>query len=117
VSVFHALNEVTAVQAFVAKNMPIQNGSASWVNRDVRYGLAVQRPLSTYDNDPLRNVYLSVGALGQSRLDGPARPVVEMLPGLHYKAGENWWISGAMAMPVGSLGTSQSWQVTCSVQF
>src|SRR5262249_36835749 len=114
------LDDVTAVQAFVGKNMPIQNSSVQSVTRDVQYGMALHRPLSTRDDDPLRFLYLSVGALGQYRPDKDSRtPVVmEVLPGLHYKVADNWWISGGISVPVGSTRPeSQLWQVTCSVQF
>jgi hypothetical protein len=44
----------------------------------------------------------------------------EMLPGLHYKVADNWWISGALVLPVAGaapVATGQQWQVTCQVQF
>ena len=45
-------------------------------------------------------------------LDGSTRE-------LHYKAGESWWISGGLSVPVGSgrPEAGQLWQVTCSLQF
>src|SRR5262249_29933093 len=119
-SFFHALDESTALQAFVGKNVPIQNTAAQTVKRDLQYGMAVQRPLSTRNDDPLRCLYLSVGALGQYSPDNPARSmVVEVLPGLHYRAGENWWISTGLSVPLSGQRpeTGQLWQVTCSVQF
>jgi hypothetical protein len=120
-SVFHALDDVTAVQAFVGKNVPIQNSAAQTVRRDVQYGMAVQRPVSTRNDDPLRFLYLSVGALGLLRTEKEARTsaVLEVLPGLHYKVAENWWISGGLSVPVGAPRTEagQLWQVTCSLQF
>jgi hypothetical protein len=119
-SLFHALDDFTAVQAFVGKNVPIQNSSAQSVTRDFQYGMAVQRPVSTQIDDPFRYLYLSVGALGQYRADRDGRPpvVMEVLPGLHYKVADNWWISGGVSVPVGQARPElQQWQVTCSVQF
>ncbi len=120
-SVFHALDDATAVQAFVGKHMPIQNSNTQAIRRDLQCGLALQRPLSREDNDPLRHLYLSVGVLGLYRIDSDARNQVvwEMLPGLHYKVTDNWWISTGMSVPVGPtrIEPGQQWQVTCSLQF
>jgi hypothetical protein len=125
-SIFHMLNdEATAVQVFVGKHMPLMNSGPQSINRDLQYGLALQRPVTTDVNDPFRCVYLSVGALGLMKLNDTTntrQPVQwEVLPGLHYKAGENWWISGALVLPVGTqtnaASTLQQWQVTCSFQF
>lgn len=120
-SVFHALDEVTGMQAFVGKHVPIQNSAGATVRRDVQYGMALHRPVATGLNDPLRNLFLSFGALGLYRIEKETRAPVslEVVPGLHYRAGENWWISGGMSLPVGGARTdgSQLWQVTCSVQF
>lgn len=119
-SFFHDLDGATALQAFVGKNLPVQNSAAQAVRREVQYGMAVHRPLSTRSDDPLSCVYLSLGALGQYGLDSNSRPVMlEVLPGLHYKAGESWWISGGISVPVGSTrpDAAQLWQVTCSLQF
>jgi hypothetical protein len=117
-SLYHALDDVTGLQAYVGKHLPIQNSSAQNVSRELQYGMAVHRPLSTGD-DPLRFLYVSVGALGQYRLTGDSHaPSLEVLPGLHYKVTDNWWISGGVSVPVGPTATErQQWQVTCSMQF
>jgi hypothetical protein len=120
-SLFHALDEGTAIQAYVGKNMPIENSATQLVRRDLQYGLAVQRPLSMDENDFLRNVYVSVGALGLYRINGDARSgaLWEMLPGLHYKVADNWWISTGVSLPFNATGQpgGQHWQVTCSLRF
>jgi hypothetical protein len=121
-SIFHALDDATAVQAFVGKNLPIQNSNTQSIRRDLRYGLAVQRPLSLETNDPLRNLYLSVGVLGLARIDSDSRnPFTwEMLPGLHYKMADNWWISTGVGVPFSTasrLEPGQHWRLTCSLQF
>jgi hypothetical protein len=121
-SVFHALDDATAVQAFVGKHLLIQNSGSQQIHRDLNYGVAVQRPISTKDDDPLRYLFVSVGALGKYRLEGnDARSAViwQVLPGLHYKMSENWWISTGVSVPFGTARTDlgQHWQVTCSLQF
>jgi hypothetical protein len=126
VSLFHMLgDDATAVQLFVGKHMPLMNSGPQSINRDLQYGLALQRPVTTDANDPFRCVYLSVGALGLMKLNDTTTtrtPVQwEVLPGLHYKMGDSWWISGALVLPVGNTNTAsstlQQWQVTCSFQF
>ena len=119
-SVFHAVDDALAVQAFVGKHMLLQNSSTQTVRRDFHYGLALQRPLSRNDDDLLRNCYVSVGAMGVYRFAGEARtPVWEVLPGLHYRMADNWWISTGMNVPFGTARSEmgQHWQVTCSLQF
>jgi hypothetical protein len=124
-SLFHTLEDETSVQAFVGRHMPVMNTAVqSNLNRDLQYGVALQRPLATESNDPLRFVYLSVGALGQVRLgdsSNSSKPVVwEVLPGVHYKVADNWWISGAVALPVNAQTSNvngQQWQVFCYLQF
>jgi hypothetical protein len=123
-SIFHTLEEGTALQLYVGKHMPIQNSGTQLISRDLQYGVALQRPISIRDDDLLHNLYVSVGALGQYSLrqDAAARnPVVwGVLPGLTYKMADNWWISGGVNLPMTPNGKSdqgQQWQVTCSLQF
>ena len=41
-----------------------------------------------------------------------------VVPGLHYRAGEKCWLSGGYLMPVGQSGADpRRWQITCSWQF
>jgi hypothetical protein len=123
-SLFHTLDDnTTALQAYVGKHLPLMNSGPQLINRDLQCGLALQRPLTPETSDPFGKLYLSVGALGQVRTTDSStlqKPVtVEMLPGLHYKMAENWWISGAVVLPVSTRtdSSSQRLQVTCSIQF
>lgn len=122
-SFYHALDEGTAIQAFVGKNLPLMNRSAQSVRRELQYGVAVQQPLGD-PRDLFSGVYLSLGALGTMRresdgAEGRLTPVWEVLPGLHYQMADNWWVSTALVLPVGPVRTEthQHWQVTCSLQF
>jgi hypothetical protein len=122
-SVYHALDDALALQAYVGKHLLIQNGNSQPINRDFQYGMALQRPITTRNDDLFRHLYLSVGALGMYRFDAPtaARPPVlwEVLPGLHYKLADNWWISTGVSLPLGAARSDfgQHWQLTCSWQF
>jgi hypothetical protein len=123
-SLYHALDDDTAVQGYVGKNLLVQPGGAIPIEQKLRYGMAVQHSLSSVGPEPFRNVYLSVGALGQLRIDsststGP--PVAwEVLPGLHWKVADGCWLSGGLMVPVGpnraEFGNG-NWQFTCQFQF
>ena len=68
-SVFHELDEGLGLQAFVSKHMPLINSGVTSVRRDFRYGVAIHRSITNNPADPLSNLFLSVGALGQQRID------------------------------------------------
>jgi hypothetical protein len=121
--VFHALDDGTAVQGFVGKNVRVKdNGDSRPLEHNLEYGMAVQRPVANDGPDSLRNLYFYVGALGQYNMDrDTSRPpsVWEVLPGLHWKVADNWWMSGGVILPVGPTRTDSAghWQFTCSLQF
>ena len=121
-SIFHALNESFAVQGFVAKNVAVSNADGSTpLQRNVQYGVALQRPLVADGPESLRNLFLSVGAMGQIR---PERdnlkllPLWDVLPGLQWHVNDNWWMSSGLLLPIGPARTAPGqWQLTCSFQF
>jgi hypothetical protein len=121
-SLFHALEDGTALQGFVGKHLPLANAATGPLQRAVQYGMALQRPLGPDTAGALNHFYLYVGALGQYRLDrdsGSSQVVWDVMPGLHWKVADNWWVTGGMILPVGSARSESvgQWQVTCSVQF
>jgi hypothetical protein len=121
-SLFHVLEDGTAVQGFVGKNVPLKNAGTAPapLRRNLEYGVALQRPLAATGPDPLRNLYFYVGALGETRFQKEGvRPVTwEVLPGLHWQVAENWWMSGGVLLPLGSSRAEYGlWQFTCSFQF
>jgi hypothetical protein len=126
-SLFHALDDGTAFQGFVSKNLHVASPAnltdslarSNQLSRSVQYGMAVQRPLLPQ----LNNVYLFVEALGRYRYDletstGPAASL-DMLPGMYLKLSESWWLSGGVILPVNHdrPRDARLWQVTCSFQF
>ncbi len=126
VSLFHALEDGTALQGFVGKNVLVNTGplATSSVQQNLRYGMAVQRPIPDTGIDAFKNFYLAVGALGQYRLDhtdtGRPIPALEVLPAFHWKLADNWWVSGTYILPVGAVNTRNDtgqWRLTCSFQF
>src|SRR5262249_5370852 len=118
-SVFHALDDGTAFQGFIGKNVHLSPGWSKDLGRSVHYGMAVQRPL-TDGREGMGNLYVFVEALGRYRYDSNAgQPAVwEVLPGLHWRAADNWWLSGGVILPVNTTrNDSGLWQFTCSMRF
>lgn len=118
-SLFHSLDEGLAVQMFVGKNLPVMNATTRPVRREVQYGVAVQRSLSTEENDPLSCLFVSFGALGQGDRGGTRMSSLEVLPGLHWQPAQTWWMSAGYALPVGPArgDVLGQWQLTCSWQY
>jgi hypothetical protein len=123
---FCALNDTTAIQGYIGKHMLVNStGTCPLLQRNLQYGLAVQRSLASLGAEPLRNFYVYMGALGQYR---PERnessggvALWQMLPGVHWRLADNVWVSGGVILPVGpsraDTATALPWQLTCSFQF
>jgi hypothetical protein len=125
-SLFHSLSDGTAFQGFVAKDLHVVNAAGlsdtlahpGQLNRGVQYGMAVQRPVLP----DMNNLYVFVEALGQYRVDtvqATSLPNIELLPGMHLKVSDNWWLSGGLILPVNQSRPIDAhlWQITCSFQF
>jgi hypothetical protein len=115
------------VQGFVGNHLRANTRSIGRLERNVRYGLAAQHalPFSPFTNDADIDpcLFVFVEALGRYRFDqsDPSRqqrPPLELLPGLHWRLQENWWISGGWIVPLcGPRPENKLWQITCSWQF
>lgn len=121
-SLFHTLDDGTAIQGFVGKHVHLDSNLGGRLNQSVQYGMAVQRPLLAAGPDGLGNVYVFMEALGRYRYEsqvGAASPnAMELLPGLHWRMAQNWWMSGAVVLPVNTTPTTvNQWQITCRFQF
>jgi hypothetical protein len=121
-SLFHSLDDGTAIQGFVGKNVNMSSHWSGQLNQSVRYGMAVQRPLLPAGPNGDANFYVFLEALGHYRYDAVANPGslnnVDLLPGVHYRLAPNWWMSGGLIVPVTTARTDAShWQITCSFQF
>jgi hypothetical protein len=126
-SLFHELDEGLGVQAFVSKNLPLLNhtgvpmtGSGS-LQRDMQYGVAIQRSVTNNPADPLSNLYMSLGALGQQHAESDGGRTInwDVMPGMHLRLADNWWLSGGVLLPVGPNRdvTGGHWRLTCQWQF
>lgn len=126
-ALFHALEDGTAFQGFVSKNLHVSNAAnltdtlahPRQLNQSVRYGMSVQRPLLPEDN----SVFLFVEALGRYRYE-TATPTtttatMDVLPGMHFKMSDSLWLSGGVILPVNQNRPIDGhlWQITCSFQF
>ena len=121
-SVFHELDDGTAIQGFVGKHVNLAQGWSNNLNRSVHYGMAVQRPLLDPNTLKLGAMYWYVGALGRYRFDtDPASsraPTWELMPGVHWQVTDNWWIASGFIVPVKQPQTdTRLWQFTCSFRF
>jgi hypothetical protein len=122
-SVYHELDDGTALQGFVGKHMRMSPGWTSGMNRSIHYGMAVQRPLIDSNTLKLGSVYWYVSALGRYRFDAdPASykaPAWELMPGLHWRLSDNWWMAAGFIMPMTPSGQADPrlWQWTCSFRF
>lgn len=120
-SVFHAVNDRLALQGFVSKNVPLYDSSGAPLQRNLQCGLALQRPLLTEGPETWRNLFMTVGALGQIVPERDGLRLVskcDVLPGVQWHVNDNWWLSSAVLMPVGPFRTAPGqWQLSCSFQF
>lgn len=120
-SVYHAFNDRLAFQGFVSKNVPLYDSSTSMLQRNLQYGVALQRPLLAQGTESWRNLFLTVGALGQVVPDRDSLkllPKCDVLPGFQWHVSESWWLSSALLLPVGPGRVAPGqWQLSCSLQF
>ena len=75
VSLFHSLDDGTAIQGFVGKNVNLNSNWTGQLDQSVQYGMAVQRPILP-GPDGFGNLFVFVEALGRTTTTpgGPAPP-------------------------------------------
>jgi hypothetical protein len=121
---YQELGADTAIQGFVGKNI---RANARWVdnmNRSVKYGMAVQRPVPGLTTESGQGLFVFVEALGRYRPENdptsrnPNGMRWDLLPGLHWRLSDNWWLSGGVVLPMGMPRQDANfWQITCSWRF
>ena len=122
VGLVHDLGDGTALQGFVGKDVRPGSPGAENLDRNLQYGMALQTPLLGRPRGAGQNLYLFVEALGRYRHDSDASRAApaawEVLPGMHWRSGETWWLSGGVLLPVGTGRPENGLlQITCSLQF
>jgi hypothetical protein len=128
---YQELDPDTAIQGFVGKHLHANTHCFSGLGHSVQCGVAVQRPLPDLPVTGMGKMYMFVEALGHYRYEtnlsvsptasgptgGPAA-MWEVVPGVHWRVGDNWWLSGGVRVPVGPAHPEAGlWQITCSFQF
>jgi hypothetical protein len=108
------------LHGYVGKNLHASSNWTDNLERSLHYGVALQQPV--VDSSPIGSLHMFVEALGRQRSnpDLVDRPdtTLEMLPGLHWQVGENWWMQGGILLPLGSSRLDTNlWQITCSWRF
>ncbi len=114
-----------ALQGFVGKTMRANVRGLDGSSRNLKYGMVLQQPLPGLDDDVLNGhkVFVFVETLGRSRLDdssnsGAPPTRVDVLPGIHWQTGDNWWLSTGVKVPVGPARTDNGqFQMTCSWRY
>lgn len=119
------LGDGLAVQGFVGRTMRANLPALGTGPRNMEYGVVVQHPVPGLDGDTETKprVFLFVETLGRYRFEeGSNSPQPtsrwDLLPGVHFRGGDNWWVSGGVMLPLGpARPESGLWQVTCALQF
>jgi len=121
-AVFHDLGDGTALHGFVGKDVRANSTWREGVSESggLQYGLALQQPLTSLPTDPSRGLFFFLEAQGYwSDHDQGAMRTWEVVPGLHYRFSDTWWLSGGVLVPVGPTryGSPGHWHLSCSWQF
>lgn len=119
---FHEVGNGTAIQGFIGKNLRANSHWSESLGAQINYGLAVQSPIPGTENTASKSLHMFVEALGRYRMDAdPTQHAPlnwEVLPGLHWRLNESWWMSGGILMPLSAPRPDpRLWQITCSWQF
>jgi hypothetical protein len=119
---YHELEGGVAFQGFIGKSLSSGAGWTDSLERGLQCGVAVQRPLPTFAGVSSKNLYMYVEALGRMNSAGDlghyGESPFELLPGLHWRLGDNWWLSGGLIVPVERHRVDPDlWQFTWSWRF
>ena len=119
---YQELDAGLALHGFISHSLIARPRWGDSLERNVRYGLAFAAPVPGVLIDAAQSLHMFVEAQGRTR-EGEYMPPreggnYEFLPGLHWQMGENWWMSGALILPVGAGRIDPDfWQLTCSWRF
>jgi hypothetical protein len=119
---FQELGNDTALQGFVGKHIHANSRWADTLEQSIQYGVALQRPIPGLPPTPTSSFHMFVEALGRQRNNGDLvdRPPAtwQVLPGVHWRWGENWWMSGGVLFPLGGPHPDTGLlQFTCKWRF
>ncbi len=106
-TLFHHLGDGTALHGFVSTDVRANTTWKDNLGRSVHYGVALQQPVPGLTTDSARGLFFVMEALGRYRDVGEGRPgsphAWELLPGVHYRLSDDWWLSSGLVVPVGPV--------------
>lgn len=119
---YQALEDGCAVHGFVGKDLRANSRWPDGLERCLHYGAAFQQPITDGTTTGGHSLHWFIETLGRYHYDASINPhplpSLEVLPGLHWQAGETWWVSGGVILPVSSPRVgSVFWQITCAWRF
>jgi hypothetical protein len=119
---FRELGGGTALQSFVGDNFHANSRWRDSTGHSLRSGVAVQSQIPGINPGPGQSVHMVVSALGRDRLDSDAdrHPLGtwQLVPGVHWQAGDSCWLACGVIVPVGpARSESGLWQITCSWRY
>jgi hypothetical protein len=122
VGLVQELGEGTALHGFVGKDV---RPGPQWTDNfesNLQYGMAVQTPLPLASRSPRQSLHVFVEALGRYRheadLNRTPPAAWEVLPGVHWRNADHWWMSGGVLVPLGPGRVEGGvLQITCGMQF
>jgi hypothetical protein len=115
---YQELTGGAAIQGFVGKSLHARSGWSDNLGRSIRYGLAVQSPAWSAGESQDSGIRMFVEALGRTSYvsDGTANgpdSTWALLPGVHWRLGENCWMTGGVLLPLSSpRPETNHWQWT-----
>jgi hypothetical protein len=117
---FQEAGDRLALQAFVGTNIAPTFPTAP-LDRSLQYGLGVATPLLGSPTSG-RACFLFIEALGAQAntltAGGPVSQAWQVIPGIHWRGGKDWWLSGGLLLPLDATDLAAPlWQITCSRHF
>ncbi len=117
-TLFHDLGDGTGLHCYVGQDV---RANAAWrqtVGHSMQYSVAMQQAIPGLNPDPNRGLFLFVETVGSVGVrDDNTAPTLEVVPGVHYRLSDNWWVSGGLALPVGTSQDARRFQFTCSWRY
>jgi hypothetical protein len=109
---FQELGGGAALQGFVSKHIRTGGNWGDQLESNFNCGMALECAIPWLSADANHGCHFFVEALGKYRPGGPdvAGPAMswEVIPGIHWRMGENWWVS---------IGAARKSLITWSWQF